>query len=398
MDPSFEPLFIVFAVATAVPLALAFMPRLPLPAAVGEILAGIVVGPVVLGLVDRDDALVETLGTVGLVYLLFVAGLELDLRALVHPRLGRILAAYALTLGLAVALGYLLHFLDLIDSPLMVAIISCATALGVLLPIMKDQGLLDTEFGRLLFAACAIAEVVPIMLLTLFFTVDDSGVGEQFAKVAILVATAIVVGLGMVRLSLADRVSGVFARLSDTTAQLRIRETMMVLVGFAAIAGGFGIEVILGSFTAGVVIANAQRRTVISAGYMTKVEAVGFGVFIPVFFVSTGIGLDVESMFATPRSILLVPVLLLAFLVVRGLPALTLYPAIMSRPEAAAAGLFQGANLSFAVAATAVALELDALSPAVAAAIVSAGMLSVILYPPIGAAILRRRGTPPPVS
>jgi Kef-type K+ transport system membrane component KefB len=396
MEISYGGLFLVALVVTLVPLALSFLPRLPLPAPVAEILVGIAIGPAVLAWVSPDDAVLTVFAKFGLTYLLFVAGLELDLRVLIHPRLKLLAIAFGMSLALALTIDLVLGVVGIVETPLFMAIVLSATALGVLTPILKDQGLLQREFGQVVFAACAIAEVVPIVLLSIFYASDASTPAEQLGKVALIVGVAVAIGLvialGVRRPRLVER----FERLADTTAQIRVRETMLVLVALVALADGVGVEVILGAFAAGVVVANTRARKALSDGYFPKIEAIGFGIFIPVFFVYTGLTFDVASLTESIWSVLEIPLFLLLMLLIRGLPALLVYRRLLTGPEAAAAGFFQATNLSFIVAATAVGLELDRISGADAAALLAAGMLSVILYPQIGLWLTRRYGTPDP--
>lgn len=396
LDNSYDDLFLIMLVATAIPIVLSLVPRLPLPNAVAEILAGIVLGPVLLGWIDPGTPVIEILATFGLAYLLFVAGLELDLRVLIHPRLVLLLVAFGLTLALALVIDTGLSFAGVVQTPLFMAIVLSATALGVLTPILKDQGLLDREFGQVVFAACAMAEVVPIVLLSIFYATGDASPVVQVGKVLAVAVVAALVGLALARAVLNPRLTERFNRLEETTAQIRVRETMLILIGLVAVAGGIGVEIILGAFAAGVVIATARKRDVSSERYYGKIESMGFGLFIPIFFVSTGLSFDISSLTESVWTLLEVPLFLILMLVIRGLPALVMYRRLLSRPETVAAGFFQATNLSFIVAATAIGLELDAIHPGDATALLAAGMLSVILYPQIGSAIARRYGTPAP--
>jgi len=396
MEVSYSGLFLVALVVTLVPLALSFLPRIPLPSPVVEILVGIAIGPAIFAWVTPDDTVLTVFAKFGLTYLLFVAGLELDLRVLAHPRLKVLGVAFALSLVIALAIDLALGVVGVVETPLFMAIVLSATALGVLTPILKDQGLLDREFGQVVFAACAIAEVVPIVLLSIFYATDANSPAEQIGKIGLIVGVA--VGIGLL-IALGTRYEGLvarFTRLANTTAQIRVRETMLILIALVALASGFGVEIILGAFAAGVVLANTRAKQALADEYIPKIEAIGFGIFIPVFFVYTGLSFDIASLTESIWSVLEIPLFLALMLVIRGLPALLIYRRLLTGPEAVAAGFFQATNLSFIVAATAVGLELDRISSADAAALLAAGMLSVILYPQIGSWIARTYGTPTP--
>jgi Kef-type K+ transport system membrane component KefB len=187
-------------------------------------------------------------------------------------------------------------------------------------------------------------------------------------------------------------------RLQDTTAQIRVRGAIVLLVGFAAVASALGLEVILGTFVAGAVLAFADRDQVMThPDLRRKLEAIGYGVFIPVFFVSTGVRFDLDALVADTSNLVMVPIFLVALLAVRGIPALLYRRAIGAR-RAAVAGILQSTSLPFIVAATAIGMELDLLSQAEGAALVGAGLLSVLLFPVLGLALLRGGPTPAPAA
>ena len=336
----------------------------------------ILAGPVVLALL-------------GVSLLLFFAGLELDLRAIVNPRIVRLALAYVLSLALALLVGAILSAAGMDVSPLYLMVILTATGLGVLLPIMKDAGYLQTELGQVIFGACAIAEVVPLILLSTVFPPADSDVLHQAGKIVILIVVAAVAALMILRSSDNPRVSRRLQRLEDTTAQLRVRATFLLLLGLAALATRFEIEVIFAAFAAGLVVGASRHDALAHTVQLKKLEGAAFGVFIPVFFVSTGINLDLSLLNDSLEIALLVPILLLALLLVRGLPVL-LYRGMMTPREALGTGLFQATSLSLLIAAAPVGLAAGAITESGSTALIAAGMLSVILYPAVGKAVLGR--------
>jgi Kef-type K+ transport system membrane component KefB len=185
------------------------------------------------------------------------------------------------------------------------------------------------------------------------------------------------------------RIRADLLRLQDTTAQIRVRGAMVLLVGFAAIAESLGLEAILGTFAAGAVLTLLDRdRVMTHPQFRRKLEAIGFGLFIPAFFVSTGVKYDLSALFADASTIVMVPIFLAALLVVRGLPAL-LYRRLLNGREVAIAGLLQSTSLPFIVAATAIGLDLGVIDAATSAALVAAGLLSVVVFPASGLALLR---------
>ena len=391
--PVFTNLLIVAAVAFACPFMLGLLPRVRLPSVVLEILAGIVVGPSVLGVVEVDEA-VEVVSVIGLAFLLFLAGLEVDFHRLRGQTLRLPAIGYAISFAIAVAVAFLLQGAGLIETPLLVAIILCATSLGVIIPVLKDAGEISSSFGQLVVAAGSIADFGAIILLSLFF----SGEGSIGATL-LLIGSVLVLGVvtfAVLRGAEASRaIRADLLRLQDTTAQIRVRGAIVLLVGFAAIASELGLEVILGTFVAGAVLTLVDRDQVMThPDFRRKLEAIGFGVFIPVFFVGTGVRFDLDALVADSSNLAMLPVFLAALLAVRGIPAFVYRRAVGAR-RAAVAGILQSTSLPFIVAATAIGMDLGLLDAAEGAALVGAGLLSVLLFPVIGLALLRG-ATPAP--
>jgi Kef-type K+ transport system membrane component KefB len=386
--PQLTGLLIVVAVAFACPFLLGLLPRVRLPSVVLEIVAGIVVGPSVLGLVDVDGA-IEVLALIGLAFLLFLAGLEVELERLRGPVLRLPAIGFALSFVLAIAVALALSAGGLVETPLLVAIILCATSLGVIIPVLKDAGEISSTFGQLVVAAGSIADFGAIILLSVLYS-GEGGIGSTLLLIGGLVLLAVVV-LGVLRG--AERSSAVRAdllRLQDTTAQIRVRGAIVLLVGFGAVASEVGLEVILGTFIAGAMLTIADRdRVMTHPDLRRKLEAVGFGVFIPVFFVTTGLRFDVDALVADASNLAMLPIFLVALLVVRGVPA-ALYRSAIGRGRWVAAGVLQSTSLPFIVAATAIGRELGLIGGAESAALVGAGLLSVLLFPVLGLALLRR--------
>jgi Kef-type K+ transport system membrane component KefB len=393
--PGFTNLLIVVAVAFACPFVLGLFPRVRLPSVVLEIVAGILAGPSVLGIVEVDES-VEVVAILGLAFLLFLAGLEIDVHRLRGQTLRLPAIGYAISFAIAVAVAVALRAGGLVETPLLVAIILCATSLGVIVPVLKDAGEIGSAFGQLVVAAGSIADFGAIVLLSLFFSGEGS-IGSTLVLIGGIVVLGLVTfaalrGAGMSRAIRAD-----LLRLQDTTAQIRVRGAIVLLVGFAAVAAELGLEAILGTFIAGAVLTLADPDEVMThPDLRRKLEAIGFGVFIPVFFVSTGVRFDVDALVADASNLVMLPIFLVALLAVRGIPALVYRRALGAR-RAVVAGILQSTSLPFIVAATAIGIDLGLLSAAAGAALVGAGLLSVLLFPVIGLALLRG-GEPAPAA
>jgi Kef-type K+ transport system membrane component KefB len=390
---SFTNLLIISVVAVLAPLLLGLLPRLSVPAVVLEIVAGIVLGPSLLGWV-RVDLPVQILALFGLAFLLFLAGLEIDLARLRGPRLRLALLGYAVTLTLGLAAGVGFTAAGWVGEPLLIAIALSATSLGLIVPVLKDAGKIDTDVGQTAIAAATVADFAAIVLLSLFFSTAGGSTG---AKLVLLLAFAAVVaatGLTIVVARRSMRLGDVLMRLQDTTAEIRIRFAVVLLVAFTVLAERFGLETILGAFLAGAVIGLVDRDSASHPHFRTKLEAIGYGFLIPVFFVSSGVRLDLTGLLAHPSALARVPVFLLALLVARGVPALLGLRAT-ARRNTIAIGLLQATSLPFIVTATQIGLALGQITAVTGAALVCAGLLSVLIFPLLAVGLLGRGGAGP---
>jgi Kef-type K+ transport system membrane component KefB len=385
----FSGLVIVAAIAFAAPLALGLAPALRLPAVVLELVLGIAVGPAGLGWVELDEP-IRVLSLIGLACLLFLAGLEIEFERLRGRRLGLVLGGFAASFAIAVLAGLALDAVGQVETPLLVAIILVATSLGVVVPVLKDTGGLGTELGQLVIAAASVADFGAVILLSLFFSRESAGTGAQLVLLggfAVAAAAALAALLGVER-SMAF--TGALVRLQDTTAQIRVRGAFVLLIGFVALAEGLGLEVILGAFVAGAILTLVDRdRAMTHPDFRRKLEAAGYGMFIPVFFVASGIQFDLGALLAGADTVARVPIFLAALLLVRGLPAL-LYRPLLGGRETVVAGLLQATSLPFIVAASMIGMELGLLDQATGAALIAAGLLSVLVFPLAALTLLRR--------
>ncbi|MEW6471325.1 MAG: cation:proton antiporter [Actinomycetota bacterium] len=388
-EVSFDGLLIVAVIAVAAPLAVATVPGLRrIPAVVVEILAGIAVGPAGFGWVEPDTA-ISVLGLVGLAFLLFLAGLELDLMRLRGPVLRSAGGGYLLTLALGLVVGAVAGAADVVRSPLLLAVTLSATSLGLVVPVLKDSGVTDSDVGRLTIAGATVADFAAIVLLSLFFSTGGSdGPAASLVLLGLLALLGAAVAAGLSRLGTTTGMEALLIRLQDTTAEIRVRFAVVLLVGFVTLASHLGLETILGAFVAGTVLNIVDRDSSSHPHFRLKLEAVGYGFVIPVFFVATGLQFDLRALLGSPSALARVPLFLLAFLLVRGVPAL-LYAPVVGRRQAMAAGLLQATTLPFVVTATAIGVALDLLTPVTAAALVAAGLASVIVFPLVALALLR---------
>jgi len=388
-DVSFSGLVVVVAVAFAAPLVLGLFPKVKIPSAVLEIVLGTVIGPSVLGWVHRD-LVIDVLALIGLAFLLFLAGLEVDITRLRGRMLRMTGAGFVLSLVLGLGVGFVLKATGQVDSAVLVGIILVATSLGLVAAVLKDAGEVGSQFGQLVIAGSTIADFGAVILLSLLFSMESSGVGGKLVLLGGFVLVIACVGLAVARAGRSMRLTGVLTRLQDTTAQIRVRGAMVLLIGMVALAERFGLETILGAFMAGAVLALVDRDEMMShPNFRLKLEAMGFGFFIPVFFVASGLSFDLGALFESASTVVLIPVFLAALLVVRGVPAVLYRGIVPDARRLFAAALLQATSLPFVVAATQIGVALGKLSEATAAAMVAAGLLSVVVFPVVALSLLR---------
>ena len=387
---TFDNLAIVVAVAFLAPLFLGIAPAVRVPSVVLEIVAGIVLGPSVLGWVHIDSG-VQVLSLLGVAFLLLLAGIEIDYHELRGRQLELAVVAFGISIGIALVISYGLDAAGVISAPFLIAVILSATSLAVVLPVLKDSNLIESHFGQLVIAATSIADVVTVVILSLFFSGHSGGVGTKillfggFGVLCLAAALAIMVGAHV------RRVSAALLQLQDTTAQIRVRGTFLLLVLFSIVAVKFGLEAILGTFLAGAVLKIADKDTKKTHEHFhRKLDEAGFGFFIPVFFVSSGVRFDGHALFASGSALAKVPLFFALLFVIRGVPALIFRPLVGGKLTAAA-GLLLATNLSFVIVASQIGEQLGLLSAATAAALVAAAVVSVVVYPLLALVILRRK-------
>jgi Kef-type K+ transport system membrane component KefB len=375
-----ESLFVVALVAALAPLIVGLLPRARVPQVVVLIIGGVVVGPQVLGLAEPES--IELLSNVGLGFLFLLAGYELEL-ALFRQRAGKLaIVAWVTSAVFAAGVVGALAAMGLVHAFVPVALGLTTTALGTLLPILRDNNVLRGSFGSYVLAGGAVGEFFPIVAIAIFL-----GSNGKFLGLVSLVAVAVIaLGISLIpKLGRGGRVQQVLTEGQDATAQTTLRWTVAMLLLLLLIAGKFGLDVVLGAFLAGVVLRRWAPGDVHSLEL--KLDAVGYGFFIPIFFVTSGMGLDLRSILHAPGRLILFFLLLL---VVRGLPTLLLYRSALPRPQRVELVFIMATALPILVALSEIGLKSGTMLPENAAALVGAGVLSVLVFPAIAVAIDRR--------
>lgn len=356
------------------------------PVVVVELLLGVLIGPGVLGIAETDSFILF-FSNLGLGMLFFFAGYEIDLERIKGLPLKYGVIGWLISLLIAYALGGVLAAFGVIVSLLFVGTATATTAIGTLIPILTDAGELKSRFGGFLLAAGAVGEFAPILIITFAFSADTpltSGLLVMLFIGAALLAALITirwVGAGW----------NTFEQAMETSSQLPVRAAVVLIFALAYLAAELGLDLLLGGFVAGVIVRLALRGKEVQI-LESKLTAIGYGFLIPFFFVVSGMAFDLDALFDDPEQAILVPVFLAIFLVVRGVPALTLYRGVMARRDRYAFALLSSTQLPLVVAITTIAIEQDQMVSSTAASLVAAAALSTAIFPLLG---LRLRGDPP---
>jgi len=379
MLESLASLLAVVTVAAITPILVAVVPG-HVPQVVVLIFGGILIGPEALDLAEYGD--IELFSNLGLGFLFLMAGYELD-PSLLRQREGRLaLVAWVITALIALGTVGLLEWAGFVKAFVPISIALTTTALGTLLPILRDNGMLGGRFGRYVFGSGAVGEMLPVIAIALFLGTYNSLV--EVLGIAAVGGAAFLLSV-LPRYIANTRVGRIVEEGQDETAQTTLRLTIVLLVALLFLSEEFGLDIVLGAFFAGMVLRRWRPGDVV--GLEHKLDAVGYGFFIPVFFVSSGINLDVISIVEDPLRPLVFLVLLL---LVRGLPTLFVYRKDLNGVRRTQLMLISATALPLLVALADIGVGNGSMLPENGAALVGAGVLSVALFPLIAVRLQRR--------
>lgn len=388
---------LIFVVAALTPLLADQLRRwLAVPPTVLEIAFGILIGPSVLGLVSVDT-IVDAFANLGLALLFFLAGYEINFARLRGPPLHRALGSWGVSVLVGIALGALLTAV-LGGGAMTVLVLGTAlatTAFGTILPMVRDAGILPTRLGGIIMAVGAVGEFAPIVAITLLLSGD-----RPLHATALLLAFAAVATAAAV-IAVRQPPAGVTRVLTGTlsgSAQFAVRLAMLAALALVWVAVELHLDLVIGAFAAGMVmrqvlagISRAEAEVVES-----KLEGIGFGLLIPVFFVTTGVQFDLGALLGSATALAMVPVALVGFLLVRGLPVALAFRSLLPRRELWSLSLYASTALPLVVVTTDLAVQYGWLSPADAAGLVGAAMLSVLAFPLVAQRLQEPAGAPAP--
>jgi Kef-type K+ transport system membrane component KefB len=386
--------FAIVLVAAIAATTVAIVPKgMAPPVVVLELVLGIVIGPQVLGFAESSD-FIEFFSNLGLGMLFYFAGYEIDFERIKGAPLKLGALGWALSVALAYGIGGLLAMAGVVVSFLYTGSALATTAIGTLIPILKDSGGLKTRFGTYLLAAGGAGEFGPILLVTLVLTT-----ASPLHEAAILVAFVfLALGVALASVRLAWRGWPAFEKTFEASSQLAVRITVVLVFGLVLLASQLGLDVLLGGFVAGMITRAALRGHELQV-FESKLTAVGFGFFVPFFFITSGLEFNLDAL-ASAEALAKMALFFVLFLVVRGAPALLLYRQVLSATERKALAFFSATELPLVVAITTIAVDAGKMRTSTSAGLVGAAILSTLIYPFIGMALQKRamaeQGEEPP--
>jgi Kef-type K+ transport system membrane component KefB len=376
--------FAIVVVAAIAAIVVAIVPKpLAPPVVVLELVLGIAIGPHVLEIAHVDH-FTEFFSDLGLGMLFFFAGYEIDFQRIKgRPmELGGI--GWLLSVALAFGIGGALAGAGVIVSFLYTGAALSTTAIGTLIPILRDNGELKTRFGTFLLAAGGAGEFGPIILVTLFLST-----ASPLRESAILIAfIALAVAVALISVRAAGRGWNALERTFEASSQLAVRVTVVLVFGLVLLAGKLGLDVLLGGFVAGLITRTALKGHELSV-FESKLTAVGFGFFVPFFFVTSGIAFDLAAL-GSGEAIAKLVLFFALFLVIRGAPALLLYRGALDLRDRFALAFYSATALPLVVAITTIAIDAGKMRASTAAGLVGAAMLSTLVFPFVGLALRKR--------
>lgn len=389
---SFVPLLLVIFLAFIVPILLTRFRKIGIPIIVGEILAGMLVGQSGLGLVT-ENTLLEILSILGFSLLMFLSGLEVNFnnilsgstenrsgrfsRFMQHPLIfGAIL--FLLTFSGASVAAFIIHDLDLVSEPWIIALVLSTTSLGVVVPVLKERGYTGTNYGQRILSAALVADFASILAISIYVLLRSQGLTLEILLVLVLFAVFFAVHRLTALFQKHLPTEHILEKLATPTSQIKLRGAITLALVFIALAESLGLENILGAFLAGVILSAASGSG--SSVMREKLDGIGYGFFIPIFFVMVGVRFDLPSLLSSREALLLVPFMVITAYLIKVLPAL-LFKQFSTWRETIAAGFLLSSRLSLIIAASAIGLELGVISPALNSSIILVAIVTCTLSP-----------------
>ena len=389
---SFVPLLIVVLLAFIVPVLLGRFRKLGIPVVVGEILAGMLLGKSGFNLI-REDHVLSILSILGFSLLMFLSGLEIDFTSLFDVNtkkrsgiLARILSnplifgliLFVFTLGAAFITGLIVHRLDLVSEPWIITLVLSTTSLGVVVPVLKEHGLSGNPFGQRILSAALIADFVSILAISIYVLLRSQGLTLEILLILVLFAVFVAVHRLTALFQKHLPTEKILERLASPTSQIKLRGAIALALVFIALADSLGIENILGAFLAGVILSLASSGS--TSALRHKLDGIGYGFFIPIFFVMVGVRFDLPALLESREAVILVPFMVLAAYLIKLIPSM-LFRVFFSWRETFSAGFILSSRLSLIIAASAIGLELGVISPSLNSSIILVAIITCTFSP-----------------
>ncbi len=370
-------LFVVCFVAVLAPL-LARLPALArTPVVVLELGLGILIGPSGAGWVTSQGA-IEFLGEFGLIFLFFQAGFEFDPGKIgaAPLRLGAL--AWLVSLGLSSVFMGLLYILELVHAPLLVALVLPTTSFGILIPILRHTDDLESDFGRFVLGAAAIGELVPVILIAVALSHEHNIRHLHQILLSIVFLATAIEALFFARSLRSERLSRMIARWMGDSSVLPVRISILILLGFISFANELGMEVVLGAYAAGMMIAMLTKVEILQY----RLTSIGSGFLIPLFFITSGVEFDLPTLVTSPASLARLVLFCGGFLFIRFVPVF-LYKHVLPQRDLLPLALFSATTLPLVVAMTYLGVRTGDMLPENASALVGAAIITVVVFPPL---------------
>lgn len=391
---SFVPLLIVIGLAFIVPFIIARINRwIAVPVVVGEILLGIVLGQIFPELIN--DRILIIMAEFGFGILFFLAGTEIDFTNLrgSSPKkstnwreylsspvpMGLVMFSLTLLIGVAISFGLAQTTLLEGNSWLFLVLIFAASSLGMIVAVLKESGYGSTQLGQTILVSATVADFGTLLILTVVVAIIDlGGIGLEVGLVGLILVGFIIV-YGLVRRIYGQEwVRQLVSRINTTSSQVKLRFALFIFLIFVVLSEFLGAEIVLGTFLAGVLVslvAGTEDKATIH-----QIESIGFGFFIPIFFIMIGVSFDLQALIESPDALLLMPALILGAIIVKVVPGLLLRLKY-SWHDTFAGGMLLTARLSLIVAEAAIGLELGILTEPVNANIILLAMIMATVGP-----------------
>jgi Kef-type K+ transport system membrane component KefB len=390
--PEYRSVVLVLLASTLGALFSRLSRRIILPTVVIEIVLGMVIGPQVLDIAHVDPN-VTLFANIGLAFLFFFAGVEVVEERVARRELRLGTSGWVVSLLIALPVGFVLQQAGMDAEWWLLAVALCTTALGTLVPILSDAKLLSSPFGSAALGTGVAGEFWPIIFISVFLT----GVYGALTEILLLIAFGTVVMLTATAVLRArpPRVVRVLQETVHTSGQTAVRASILLLATLVFIASDAGFEYVLGAFAAGLVVGLALDSP---EGHVVRLrlEGIGFGFVIPIYFVVTGMNFDLDSLL-TATGLGLGVLFLALFLVIRGASALLWVRDLGSR-ELVGLALCGATGLPLIAAIVGIGEERSAISNGVGASLIGAGMISVLVYPFVATKLVAPPAEPHPAT